>query len=197
MASAATPGSTRRSRRASRRAGARPIGERQSFSLTAFRNDIDELIEFVVTDPGTFDGENRNVAKARIEGVEAAWHYDGERWGARAAATLQDPRDRTTDARLLRRARENYTAAIARRFGDGHEVALDLLYAGERRDFGFPSPVVLPAYWLANLSAKVAFSERFTLVARMENLLDEDYELASGFNTMGRSVFGALRYEFR
>ena len=173
------------------------IGERQSFSLTAFRNDIDELIEFVVTDPGTFDGENRNVAKARIEGVEAAWHYDGERWGARAAATLQDPRDRTTDARLLRRARENYTAAIARRFGDGHEVALDLLYAGERRDFGFPSPVVLPAYWLANLSAKVAFSERFTLVARMENLLDEDYELASGFNTMGRSVFGALRYEFR
>ena len=61
----------------------------------------------------------------------------------------------------------------------------------------FPVPVVLPAYWLANLSAKVAFSERFTLVARMENLFDEDYELASGFNTMGRSVFGALRYEFR
>jgi vitamin B12 transporter len=173
------------------------IGDRQSFSLTAFRNDIDELIEFVVTDPVTFDGENRNVAKARIEGVEAAWSYDGEFWGARAAATLQDPHDRTTGARLLRRARENYTAAVARRFGEGHEVAVDLLYAGERRDFGFPSQAVLPAYWLANLSAKVALGERFTLVARMENLFDEDYELASGFNTMGRSVFGALRYEFR
>jgi outer membrane cobalamin receptor len=35
------------------------------------------------------------------------------------------------------------------------------------------------------------------LVARAENLFDEDYELASGFNTMGRSYFGALRYEFR
>ena len=173
------------------------IDERQSFSLTAFRNDIDELIEFVVTDPVTFDGENRNVAKARIEGVEAAWQYRGERWVARAAATWQDPRDRTTDARLLRRARENYTAAVARHFGDGHEIAIDLLYAGERRDFGFPAPVVLPAYWLANLSAKVALGERFTLVARMENLFDEDYELASGFNTMGRSLFGALRYEFR
>jgi vitamin B12 transporter len=173
------------------------VGERQSFSLTAFRNDIDELIEFVVVDPDTFEGENRNVAKARIEGIEAAWQYDGERWGARAAATLQDPRDRTTDARLLRRARENYTAAIARRFGDGHEVAVDLLYAGERRDFGFPVQAVLPAYWLANLSAKVALSERFTLVARVENLFDEDYELASGYNTMGQSFFGALRYEFR
>ncbi len=173
------------------------VGERQSFSLTAFRNDIEELIEFVVIDPDTFEGENRNVAKARIEGIEAAWQYDGERWGARAAATLQDPRDRTTDARLLRRARENYTAAIARRFGDGHEVAVDLLYAGERRDFGFPTQAVLPAYWLANLSARVALSERFTLVARVENLFDEDYELASGYNTMGQSFFGALRYEFR
>ncbi len=173
------------------------IGERQSFSLTAFRNDIDELIEFVVIDPDTFEGENRNVAKARIEGVEAAWHYDGELWSTRAAATFQDPRDRTTDERLLRRARENYTAEIARRFGEGHEVAFDLLYAGERRDFGFPSQTVLPAYWLANLSAKVALSERFTLVARVENLFDEDYELASGYNTMGQSFFGALRYDFR
>jgi vitamin B12 transporter len=172
------------------------LGERQSFSLTAFRNDVDQLIEFVVTDPDTFEGENRNVAEARIEGIEAAWHYEGGRWAARAAATLQDPRDRTTGARLLRRARENYTAAVARRFG-GHEVAFDVLYAGERRDFGFPEQTVLPAYWLASLSAKLALGERFTLVARAENLFDEDYELASGFNTMGRSFFGALRYEFR
>jgi vitamin B12 transporter len=172
------------------------LGERQSFSLTAFRNDIDGLIEFVVTDPDTFDGENRNVAEARIDGLEAAWRYDGEAWSASAAATWQDPRDRTTQARLLRRARENYTAAVARRFGR-HEVAFDVLYAGERRDFGFPSPVVLPAYWLANLSAKLALAERFTLVLRAENLFDADYELASGFNTMGQGFFGALRYDFR
>ena len=55
----------------------------------------------------------------------------------------------------------------------------------------------MPAYWLANLSARISLGERFTLLARMENLFDEDYELASGFNTMGRSLFGALRYEFR
>jgi vitamin B12 transporter len=173
-----------------------PLGERHAISISAFRNDIDELINFVVTDPDTFDGENRNVDEARIEGIEAAWHFDGELWSARVAATLQDPRDRTTDERLLRRARENYAATVARRFG-AHEIALDVLYAGERRDFGFPAQTVLPAYWLANLSAKIALGERFTLLARAENLFDEDYELASGFNTMGRSWFGALRYEFR
>ncbi len=173
-----------------------PIGERQTVSLAAFRNDIEQLIEFVVIDPDTFDGENRNVAEARIDGIEAGWQYDGELWAASASATFQDPRDRTTDTRLLRRARENFTAAVLRRIGN-HEIGLDVIYAGERRDFGFPAQTELPAYWLANVSAKLAFAERFTLLARVENLFDEDYTLASGFNTMGQSFFAALRYEFR
>ena len=172
------------------------IGEKQSFSLTLFRTEIDALIEFVVTDPETFEGENRNVDRARIEGIELGWRYDGPLWSAHAGATLQDPRDTATDLRLLRRARENYTLALARRLR-GHVFALDVLYAGERRDFGFPADISLPAYWLANLSARVAFSDRWTMFARMENLFDEDYELASGFNTMGRSLFVTLRHEFR
>ncbi len=172
------------------------IDDTQSISFTAFRNEIDELIDFVVLDFNTFEGENRNVERARIDGIEAAWNYDGETWAAHATATLQDPRDLTADQRLLRRAKENFTLGVLRRFG-AHEVAIDLLYAGDRLDFGFPAPTRLPSYWLANLSAKVALGPRFTLLARMENLLDEDYELASGFNTMGRSMFAALRYDFR
>ena len=172
------------------------LGERQSVSVTLFKTDIDELIEFVVLNPETFEGENRNVERAGIEGAELAWHYDSEDWNARAGATFQDARDEITDTRLLRRARENYTVAVARRFG-GHEFGLDLLYAGERRDFGFPTDISLPSYWLANLSAKVALGNRFTLLARMENLFDEDYVLANGYNTMGRSLFGAIRFDFR
>ena len=172
------------------------VGQRQSVSLTLFRNEIDDLIQFVITDFGTFDGENRNVERARIDGLEAGWRYDGEHWAARASLTLQDPRDRLTDSRLLRRARGNVSLGALRRIG-AHEFAVDLLYAGERKDFGFPSAVTLPAYWLANISAKVAVSERWTMLARMENLLDEDYELARGFNTMGRSLFVAVRHTFR
>jgi vitamin B12 transporter len=180
------------------------IGERQSYSLTAFRTDIDDLIDFFIIDPDTFEGENRNIDEARIEGFEAAWHYDDEDWSARVTATWQDPRDETTDERLLRRARESYTAALARRFG-AHKVALDVLYAGERRDFGFPQ-AVLPSYWLANLSARIALGERLSVLARVENLLDEDYALASGadiagqrfyYNAPGQSFYGAIRYEFR
>jgi vitamin B12 transporter len=172
------------------------LGQRHTVTLAVFRNAIDELIQFVVTDPDTFDGENRNVERARIEGAEAAWRYEGGQWSARAGLTLQDARDAVTGARLLRRARENATLAVARRVGR-HELALDVLYAGERRDFGFPDPAPMPAYWLANLSARVALGGRWTMLARAENLFDEDYELARGFNTMGRSLFVALRHDFR
>jgi len=181
-----------------------PVGDRQSLSLAVFRNDIDDLIDFFIIDPDTFEGENRNIDEARIEGVEAAWQYQDEDWSARVTGTWQDPRDETTDERLLRRAREYYTAAVARRFA-GHEVELDVLYAGERRDFGFPQ-AVLPSYWLANLSARFALGERLSLLARVENLFDEDYALASGtdivgdrfyYNAPGQGFFGAIRYEFR
>ncbi len=84
-----------------------------------------------MTDFETFDGENRNVERARIDGLEASWRYHGLHWAARATATLQDPRDLITDERLLRRARESSTLAVSRRIG-AHEIAMDLLYAGDR-----------------------------------------------------------------
>jgi vitamin B12 transporter len=172
------------------------VGQRHQVSLVAFRNDIDDLIQYVVTDYATFEGENRNVERARITGLEAAWQYTNGPWTARVGATLQEPVDLTNDALLLRRAKENLSFALARRFGP-HLLSLDLLAAGEREDFGFPEPVQLKAYLLANLSARFALSPRWTLTARLENMLDEQYELARGYNTMDRSLFVSLRHDFR
>ncbi len=99
-------------------------------------------------------------------------------------------------ARLLRRARRNATFAVSRQIGSGR-FGIDVLAAGDRRDFGFPEPVRLGGYVLANLSAQWTFADRFTLTARVENLFDRDYELASGYNTPGRSLFASLRYSLR
>jgi len=149
----------------------------------------------VVTDYTTYAGENRNVERARIAGIEATWQYASGPWLARLGATWQDPQDLSNDAQLLRRARENVTLAVARSFGP-HQLSVDLLAAGERKDFGFPEPVRLEPYLLASLSARVALPRDWTLTARLENLLDEQYELARGYNTMDRSLFVSLRREF-
>jgi vitamin B12 transporter len=169
------------------------IDDRHSLSLAAFRNEIRDLIEFVTLSYDPFAGENRNVAEARIDGLEAAWDYESAPWRARVAAVHQDPRNRTTGEQLMRRARDSVTVSVQRTLGPV-ELGVDVLAAGERKDFGFPEPVTLDAYVLANLNALWQLTPSVALVGRVENLLDEQYELAHTFNTPDRGVYVAMRY---
>jgi vitamin B12 transporter len=169
------------------------ISPRQAVQLSAFQNDIEDLIEFVVTDFTTFDGINKNVDSARIRGVEASWNYTGDLWQARLEAIYQDPRDLSDDSRLLRRTRESLTAALTRAFGPV-QLGLDVLASGDRKDFGFPTNVTLDSYVLANLTAQWQATPSLAFVARVENLFDEQYELVDNYNSAGRGVYFTVRY---
>ena len=169
------------------------LNEWHSLSFAGFRNEIHDLIEFVTLSYDPFEGENRNVAEARIQGLEAAWEYEAAPWRARVAAIHQNPRNRTTGELLMRRARDSVTASLQRTLGPV-ELGVDLLAAGERKDFGFPEPVTLDGYVLANLSALWQVTPSVAMIGRVENLLDEQYELAHTFNTPDRGLYLALRY---
>jgi vitamin B12 transporter len=169
------------------------IGERHSLRLGAYQNEIEDLIEFVVLSFDPFQGENRNVQEARIQGLEAGYAFAGEQWSLDAELALADPENRTTGEQLLRRPKESVTLALQRRF-ERFDLGINLLAAGERTDVGFPEPVELDGYLLIDLTAGVRITDRLSLRARVENLLDEDYELADGFNTPERGVYVALRY---
>jgi len=164
--------------------------------VAGFRNRITDLIQYVVTDFLTFDGENRNVETARIQGIEVAYAWRGRDWGVRLEGTRQSPRDLSNDGWLLRRARASATLGVERRFGpDGrHVIGLDVLTAGARADFGGTR---LAPYTVATLSASVELQPRWTAQLRLENLTDERYELARGYNTPRRALFAATRYSFR
>jgi len=165
----------------------------QSLEVSAFHTDIDDLIDFTVLSYDPFEGVNQNVAAARIRGIEAAWAFTGQLWQARVEAIYQEPRDLSDDSWLLRRAQESLTVSLTRAFGPVL-LGLDVLATGDRKDFGFPNDVTLDGYVLANLTAEWQATPGFALIARVENLLDEDYELASTFNTPDRGVYVAMRY---
>ncbi len=169
------------------------LGDRHTLSLAAFRNDIEDLIEFVTTSYDPFEGANRNVQRARIEGIEATYAYGFAPWHARIEATYQDPRDRTTGDLLLRRSSESLAASVSRTLGPV-ELGVDVLAVGDREDFGFPQPVTLASYVLTNLTVRWQVTRALSLTGRIENLFDEQYELASTFNTPERGVYLSLRY---
>jgi len=170
------------------------IGEHQQAWISAFDNKIDDLITYVF-DPVTFDGRNENVDRARIQGVELGYEFTGEAWRASAELTLQDPRDETTDERLLRRSREALVLAVSRDVGP-LDVGVDLQAYGNRKDFGFPDNVTLDSYTLFNATVRYRVNGGLTLQGRLENAFDEDYTLAQGYRTEGRTYTIGVRYSF-
>lgn len=166
------------------------IGERQSLFANAFQNEIDELIEYICADLACFDGELRNAESARIRGIEAGYELQGTSWQLRAEAIYQEPMNRTDDELLLRRARHNFIVSYVQSLGAA-QLGLDVLAAGERKDFG---GIPLDSYVLANFTARYDFNPNWSAQASIENLFNEDYELASGYRTPDRGVFVALRY---
>ncbi|HYM35005.1 MAG TPA: TonB-dependent receptor, partial [Steroidobacteraceae bacterium] len=165
--------------------------ENHSFALSAFQNDVDDLIAF-----DNAASIVRNIAKARIRGYEASYAYTGNDWRVHAEALYQNPRDRLTGQQLLRRAKQSLSTGYSQKLGD-LEVGLDVLYSGPRKDFGFPTNVDLRAYVLANMHANYAITEKFALLMQIDNLTNTQYELANGYNTADRSWSLALRYSIR
>jgi vitamin B12 transporter len=171
------------------------VGERHVFTLAAFDNRIKDLIAYVITDFTTFDGQNENIDRARIKGVEFGYRFTGEAWRARADLTFQDPRNEETDERLLRRARESLLVAVDRDIGK-FDVGVDIAAYGNRKDFGFPENVTLDSYALVNATLRYRASGALTLQGRLENAFDEDYTLAEGYRTEGRAYTIGVRYSF-
>jgi len=171
----------------------RPTPE-HTFSLAAFNNDIDNLITFV--DPDGFEnplpGRNENLEEARVRGLEATHTWTGTRWIVETSIVAQSPENRATGRTLPRRARRHLSLRGSYRTGP-LTLGGALLAASERRDSDF-NDILLPGYAVVNLFGEYELRRNLVLSARLENALDKDYVLASGFNTPGRALFLNVRY---
>ena len=162
--------------------------------VSVFQNEIDNLINYVDPDGfnGALPGRNENIDKTRTRGIELTYLFRKGPYVIDAGVTLQDPKDLTTDQQLARRAKEKYSIT-GRYVGNDYSASAELTYTGERPDSAY-SDIILDAYTLLNLSATKSFSNRIHLGLRLVNITDEDYQLADGFNTAGRSAFFDIRY---
>ncbi len=160
---------------------------RHNFSLELYQSDIEDLIEF---DLVTF--QLRNISRAEIRGAQLAYEYSGDKFDLRTVLVRQQADNATDGVRLLRRAEESLAVSLTRDLGK-HRIGLSVLASGDREDFG---GLILDSYLLANLTGQIALSDKWRLHARVENLLDEEYETAAGFPMQERSGFLELKYSW-
>ncbi len=176
------------------------LSSHQTLALSAFENRVDDLIQYVAmpTIDNPYNGVNENVDRARIRGVEAAWEYVDADWQVRLAGNRQDPVNRQDGTTLLRRAKQSATLSLARRMAS-QQLGVDALASGPRTDIDplSGSPAHDGGYTLANLFWRASVGRGLSLQVRLENALDKRYQVANGYFTMRRGLFGALRYDFR
>lgn len=154
---------------------------------TVFASRIDDLINWASADGVLWKPEN--VDQATIEGVEvsATWK-PVEVFQSRVFYTRTEARDDRTDAWLARRARDRAGAQASVRFLGRGTAQVEYIYTGRRHDDA-ANEVRLDAYSLVNLSASWAVGNQWTVYGRVENVLDEEYEEAAGFGTLGSYGF--------
>ncbi|HEY1773278.1 MAG TPA: TonB-dependent receptor [Gammaproteobacteria bacterium] len=173
------------------------ISDYQLFTVSVFQDKLDDLIVFQpqATPADPFAGENENVDRARVQGIELGYDLGFGSWEWANQAILQNPEDLVTDTTLLRRAKHSLTSSL-----DWHDdltsAGLNLLLTGPRTDVDFTTglPTTDAGYALLGASVHRELGYGFAVLLRLDNLLDSHYQTANGYNVAGRSLF--LQFEY-
>lgn len=175
-----------------------------SFGVTAYRNRISNLINYV-SGPGpcanggaaiVFNGCYYNTARAQYEGVtfSGGTRVAGVTLGA--SLDVQNPQDLANKRLLARRARTHATLTADTTLG-GWNLGAEAQLSGPRNDYVGATKYVLGGYGLFNLTASTRLARDWTFAARIDNLTDKHYELARQYATAGRSLFASVKWEPR
>ncbi|MBK1703983.1 TonB-dependent vitamin B12 receptor [Halochromatium glycolicum] len=172
-------------------AGGHPWGR---WAANLYQTDVDELIATNLVGTQYLP---ENIDESRIRGLELWTTAELSGWLLDANLTLLDPRNESEGPNngnlLARRPEQTFRLDADRQFGR-IGVGGTLFVSGRRFDES-ANRVRLDGYTLVDLRADYAFSDALRLQARVENLLDEDYETAAYYNQPGRTLFVSLLYQ--
>ena len=158
---------------------------------TAYRNDIDQMIQWAPGAGGLWQPEN--VGQARIDGLELEAEFDTAMLTHKVSADFKDPKDTVRDKQLQRIAKRN-ARWLTQAQWQQWEGSVSWIYQGERYDDADNS-VVLGGYSLWDLGVGYHLTQQFKIDGRLANLLDKEYETTLGYPADGRSVYVSVNYQ--
>jgi len=165
-------------------------------SATWFDTRISNLIAF---DFAVFPGTVKNVGRARTQGLEVSGKFSLP--GAvdvRLAYTYLEADDLTTGERLLRRPRNSGSLDLWHDFGGGFSAGTGLVFVSDRMDVNAATYATIQGedYTVVRLYGAWQATPRVTIKARVENLLDEQYEQVHGYPMLGLGAFAGVEVKF-
>ncbi|MDD1624121.1 MAG: TonB-dependent receptor [Methylococcaceae bacterium] len=161
------------------------------WEIRAYHTDIDNLITSVM-DPVTFNFSTENIGKAQIDGIETEIGTQLMGWNGKLSMNLLSPKNRETNARLPRRAEKTLAFDLSRSFG-AVDLGANVLAQGDRFD-NTQNTIKVAGYVTVDLRSAYHFNKNWMLSAKLNNLLDKNYQTVDTFNSAGRNFFVSIQY---
>jgi len=174
-----------------------PLIKNATVGITYFHTDYKNFITYV-----GWGLPNENIDEASAEGIEIYLDYQiMSNLNFYSSYTYQDNDDKSSGNSFeLRRPEHQVSAVLNYAPTPKWNINLNVTYRGSSDDMNFSAfpatPVKNDACILANLAASYQLTEPIKLFGRINNLLDEDYETAYGYNTARLGVYGGLSVKF-
>ena len=146
------------------------LTESTRLEASLYRTDIKDAIA------NDQDFIPQNIATARIHGFELALQQELFGWQGQLGVAFVDPRDRDSGHTLNRRARRTLSLDLDRAFGD---FAVGASWQAASSSYDDPNnQYELAGYGLLGLRGSWQATGELKLEAKIDNLLDKDYQRA-------------------
>lgn len=170
------------------------FSEELNFGVSYFHNDFKNLID-AVYNPSTFITDKyKNVSRAESYGYELPFRYTpSKEFQVTGNYAWLNTEDLDTREDLLRRAKHKFNADFHFTPFEKTSLNIDCSYVGHRVDSGGR---LLKSYFKADLKLSHDISPNYNVYLKVENLLNEKYEVLATYGTPGISAYTGVKVQF-
>ena len=164
--------------------------DKWNWSLNGYLTNIDNMIAY---DSSIF--LPNNLSKAQIMGLEAVVGGEIYDFDIQLNYNALDPKSKdvaTSGNVLARRAQQLFRIDVDRQIGDA-SIGTTVNFEGRRFD-DLQNTREIAAFVTWDLRAEYQLLEQFTLQGSVDNILNTQYQTASGYNSAGVTVFVNFKY---
>jgi len=178
------------------------LGDSARLSITYFDSKLKGEIFTTFPPPNFIATPGNRTTASQQRGIEVALNARlGQAWRVDAAYSYLDAEE--TGIEEVRRPQHIASAALTWAApGDAASATLVVRHNGATPDVAFTDPSFVPVrvrlddYTLVNLNARVKLADGISGFARVDNLLDENYEQVFSFVSPGRSAVVGVEARF-
>ena len=140
---------------------------------------------------------NQNVSRAKVKGVETfAEVRPLTDLTLRGTYTYQQTQNLDTGTQLLRRPRNKASFDTDYRFLEKAHVHVNVLMVGQKFDYLENGQGPLSGYVTLNLAGSYDVHKNVQLFARIDNVLNKQYEEVYGYGTSGVAGYGGVKLAY-